>query len=231
MTRADQIAMPDASSDYCWMLLIRHGATANNDAVPPRLQGARSDPPLSDAGMRQADRLADFLARLPIREVFSSPLLRARQTAECIARVHCKTTSVVEQLHEIDCGRWEGLTWDDVERQWPEHYRDFVADPVHVPYLGGENLLDVERRVAPALRRLADDHRGKMIVVVAHNMVNRCYLAHHLRTPLADYRKIVQENGGINLIRCSGDAVRIVMINSLWHLADFHGFGPPHKST
>ncbi len=212
--------------NYCWVLLIRHGATPNNDAVPPRLQGARSDPPLSDTGIHQADRLADFLARLPIREVFSSPLLRARQTAERIALVHRKTTSVVEGLHEIDCGQWEGLTWNDVEKGWPEHYRDFVADPVQVPYLGGENLSDVERRVVPALRHLADEHMGKMIVVVAHNMVNRCFLAHHLRTPLADYRRIVQENGGINLIRCHGDSTRIVTINSLWHLADFHGFGP-----
>lgn len=214
------------ASEYCWILLIRHGATPNNDAVPPRLQGARSDPPLSAMGLRQADRLASFLARMPICEVFSSPLLRARQTAERIAQPHCKTIRVVEELHEIDCGQWEGLTWDDVEQGWPEQYRSFAANPVQVPYLGGENLADVERRVVPALRRLADEHLGKMLVVVAHNMVNRCFLAHHLRTPLADYRKIVQENGGINLIRCRGDSVRIVTINSLWHLADFHGFGP-----
>jgi len=227
---ADRLTMDSASSsDYCWMLLIRHGATANNDAVPPRLQGARSDPPLSHAGIRQADRLAEFLARLPIRDVFASPLLRARQTADRIAQTHCKTTTIVEQLREIDCGQWEGLTWDDVEQRWPDHYRNFVANPGEVPYLGGESLSDVERRVVPALGRLADDHRGRMIVVVAHNMVNRCFLAHHLHTPLADYRKIVQENGGINLIRCGGDYVRIVTINSLWHLADFHGFGPAPK--
>ncbi len=221
---------PTTETDYCWMLLIRHGATANNDAVPPRLQGARSDPPLSETGMLQADRLADFLARLPIREVFASPLLRARQTADRVAEIHCTTTQTVEQLHEIDCGQWEGLTWDDVERRWPEHYRNFVANPVEVPYLGGESLADVERRVVPALRRLADDCRGKMIAVVAHNMVNRCFLAHHLHVPLADYRKIVQENGGINLIRWSGDSVRIVTINSLWHLSDYYGFGPHNSS-
>lgn len=213
-------------TEYCWMLLIRHGATANNDAVPPRLQGAGSDPPLSEKGMVQARRLADFLARWPIRAVYASPLRRAAETAQHIAEVHWRTVELVDDLREIDCGRWEGMTWNDVERQWPEYFRRFSEDPEHVAYLDGENLTDVARRVVPALNRLAAENRGRMIAVVAHNMVNRCFLAHHLGVALTDYRRIVQENGGINLIRFADGTVRIVSINSLWHLADHYGFGP-----
>ncbi|RMG02873.1 MAG: histidine phosphatase family protein, partial [Planctomycetota bacterium] len=178
----------------CWMLLIRHGATANNRAVPPRLQGRRTDPELSPEGRDQATRTARFLENLPISHVFSSPLLRARQTAEHIAGAHGLPVEVLPAITEVDVGIWEGMSWEQVEAQYPEAYRAFMSNAAENPYFDGETMASVRDRVVPAFAELVEQHRGRWIVVVAHNVVNRVYLAHLLDIPIFKYRTIPQDN-------------------------------------
>jgi broad specificity phosphatase PhoE len=210
--------MPPCPAPNTWLYLLRHGATLNNEAVPPRIQGCRSDPPLCEAGREQARRAAGFLAGMRIDAVYASPLLRARQTAEAIAAAHELPVDTVAGLTEIDCGQWEGLTWAEVEHRDPAAFQAFAADPVNQPYLGGEDLHSMQQRVVPVIERLMADHAGRSIAVVAHNMVNRCYLAHLLHVPLPRYRSITQDNGGINVLRSTDGHVRAVTINSVWHL-------------
>jgi broad specificity phosphatase PhoE len=198
--------------------LLRHGATANNVARPPRLQGRRSDPPLSDAGLDQARRTAALFAERRVDAVFSSPLLRAHQTAELIAAAHGLEVQVRDELTEIDVGQWEGLDWDEVARRNPEPFRLFQLDPTIHPYLGGENLQDMQARAVPAIERLLAENRGRAVVAVAHNMLNRCYFAHLLRMPLAHYRAVTQDNCGVNWLRARDGDVRALTVNSVWHL-------------
>ena len=97
-----------AAPDTCWLYLVRHGATANNEARPPRLQGRRTDPALSDEGQEQSRETGRLLASQRIEAVYTSPLLRARQTARAIAEPHGLPVEVVDDLIEVDVGRWEG---------------------------------------------------------------------------------------------------------------------------
>ena len=75
---------PSPAPHTCWCYLIRHAATDNNRARPPRLQGRRTDPGLSDEGHLQAKATGDYLAAGHMDAVYSSPLLHARQTAEAL---------------------------------------------------------------------------------------------------------------------------------------------------
>lgn len=198
--------------------LIRHGATANNTLRPPRLQGCGLDFELSDLGRLQARRTADRLAPLPFARIFSSPLLRARQTAEAIAAPHGLTVEVVPEIVEVDVGRWEGLTWAEAEQVDPEAYRGFTTDPGINPYSGGENLRGVLARVGPALDRLLAEAAGQTVAIVAHNVVNRVYLADLLCIPLSEYRRIPQNNCCIDILRHSAGQTRLVTMNALDHL-------------
>jgi broad specificity phosphatase PhoE len=209
---------PCPAPDTCWLYLLRHGATANNEADPPRIQGSRSDVPLSPRGEDQARRAAEFLSACRLDAVYSSPLLRARRTAEVVAARHGLTVERNDGLTEIDCGEWEGLTWAEVEARHPDEFRAFAADPVETCYLGGENLRTIQQRVAPLIERLLRQNLGRTVAAVAHNMVNRCYLAHLLHVPLADYRRITQDNCGITVFRYRQSEARAVTINSVWHL-------------
>ncbi|MEE8451357.1 MAG: histidine phosphatase family protein [Thermoguttaceae bacterium] len=207
-----------SASNTCWLYLVRHAETDNNRARPRRLQGRRTDPGLSDEGRRQAEAVGRFLAGLPIDAVYVSPLLRARQTAEAIALPHRLSVEVVDDLREVDVGVWDGLDWDEVQRTDPEAYRRFMADASVHPYLGGENLTTVQKRVVPALEKLMARNVGRTVVAVAHNIVNRCCLAHLLHLPLAEFRTIPQENCGINVLRYREGRVKLVSINIAVHL-------------
>jgi len=211
---------PSPIPDTCRLYLIRHGATANNDARPPRLQGRRTDPGLSDEGLDQAERTARFLSRHLLDAVYSSPLLRARQTAEAIAQPHRLAVEVVPGLIEVDVGVWEGRPWDEIERIDPEAYHRFMTDAAVHPYLGGENLTTARDRSLPALARLMSENPGRTIVAVAHNVVNRACLAHWLGMPLGRYRSIPQDNCGVNVARHRAGEVKLVTINAVEHLRE-----------
>jgi len=210
--------MPSPAPDTCWLYLVRHGATANNRAKPPRLQGRRTDPGLSEEGRQQARRTAELLGQGALDVVYTSPLLRARETADAIARPHGLSVQVVEDLIEVDVGDWEGRAWDEIERTDPEAYRLFMSDAAVNPYLGGENLSIVQARAIPAFQRLLADNLGRVIAAVAHNVVNRAYLAHLLDVPLAKYRRVPQDNCGVNLLRYRHGQVKLVTINAVGHL-------------
>jgi broad specificity phosphatase PhoE len=211
---------PSPAPDTCWLYLVRHGATENNRADPPRLQGRRTDPPLSDEGREQARRTGEFLAGSALDAVYSSPLLRARQTARAIAEPHGLSTHIVKDLIEVDVGVWEGRSWDEIEKTDAEAYRAFMTDASVNPYLGGEHLQTVLARAAPAFQKLMQESVGRTIAVVAHNVVNRAYLAELMGMPLARYRSIPQDNCGVTLLRYRRARVKVVTINGVFHLRD-----------
>jgi len=204
--------------DQCLMFLVRHAATNNNVARPPRIQGRGQDEGLSPEGRHQAGRTAQFLADQPINAAFTSPLARAAETARIIAEPHGLIPQPIAALVEVDVGRWEGRSWDEIERTEPEAYRQFVADPASHGYAGGENLNQVRTRVVPALRNLMQSMTGSLILVVGHNVVNRVLLADLLHVPLARARTIDQDNCGVNIVRCSAGQLKALTVNATFHL-------------
>jgi broad specificity phosphatase PhoE len=200
------------------VVLIRHGATAANKVVPYRLQGRGSNLPLDDLGREQSERTARVLAELAVDAVYSSPLLRALETARIVARPHRLDPLEVPELTEADTGRWEGLTWGQAEARDPEHHHRFHANPGTVPYLDGESFLDVQRRTVPAIAALAAKHPDQRIIVVAHHVVNRAYLAAVLGIPIDRARTLRQANGGISIIDYQGETPTLKTMNASLHL-------------
>jgi broad specificity phosphatase PhoE len=204
--------------------LLRHGATDSNLADPPILQGRTINGPLSTAGRQQADQAAACLASFDLAAVYSSPLIRAQETAASIARPHGLSVRTVAQITEADVGAWERRSWREISQTEPELYEKFQRDPAQYGYRGGENLTQVAERVVPALRRTMAAHLGQTIAIVGHNVVNRVFLAHAIQLPLARARGIAQDNCGINTLRYHQGEFKVVSVNSVFHLlADSNG--------
>jgi broad specificity phosphatase PhoE len=210
---------PTISPDSCILFMVRHGATDNNLAHPPLLQG-RADVPLSVTGYQQAERTAELLSQQKIRRVYASPLLRARQTAEAIAKSHDLNVEIVEGITEIDVGDWEGRSWKEIAVSEPEPYRRFMADPAVNRYAGGENVTELVRRVQPAMEELLASNLGGQIVVVGHNLVNRAFLGQLIGLPLAQVRSVNQDNCGVSVVRYRGGEIKLLSLNSVFHLYD-----------
>ncbi len=200
------------------LYLIRHGATEANLARPPRLQGRRHNPPLSRLGVRQAEATRDLLAIRPIDRCYSSPLLRAVQTAAIVAAPHGLTPQTLDALTECDVGRWEGLDWQTIRALDSEGFRRFHAHPGEFGYPGGESFRDVHDRVTPALDKLLEIHVGESILVVAHHIVNRTYLAGLLGLTPDQANQVTLDNCGISVVVRDGAETTVNTLNAAFHL-------------
>ncbi len=205
------------------LYLIRHGATEANLARPARLQGSKHNPPLARLGIRQAEATRDFLAIRPIDHCYCSPLLRAVQTAAIVAGPHGLTPQPLEALVECDLGQWEGLDWPTIRRHDPESYQRFHASPARFGYPGGETFARVHERAAGAIEELLRQHAGEALLVVAHHVVNRTYLAGLLGLPLDQARQVTLDSCGISVVVRQGEQTAVTTLNAAFHLQGVAG--------
>jgi len=200
------------------LYLMRHGATAANLSSPAPLQGRRLDSPLAPMGVRQAMATRDFLAVRPIHACYTSPLLRARETAAIVAAPHGLTPMVAEELNECDVGSWEGLDWGAIRRRDPAAYHRHRADPAACAFPDGESFADVYERVAEGLERILIHHAGQTVLAVSHHAVTRTYLAALLGLPLKRARMVALENCGISVVSRMGETMSVATLNASFHL-------------
>ena len=205
------------------LYLIRHGATDANLAVPARIQGRNTNPALAEVGVRQAEATRDFLAIRPVEHCYTSPLLRAAQTASIVAAPHGLTPVFLEALTECDVGRWEGLDWQTIRDLDPDGHARFHANPAEFGYPGGENFAHVHDRVRPALDELLVRHAGEAILVVAHHVVNRTYLAGLLGLGPDRARKVILDNCGISVVVRRHGKTTVGTLNAMFHLQGLDG--------
>jgi ribonuclease H / adenosylcobalamin/alpha-ribazole phosphatase len=160
-------------------LLLRHGQTALS---AERRFAGRGDIPLTELGLEQAAAAAARLAaRGGIDLVLTSPLLRARQTAQAVADAAGVPLAVDDDLAETDFGSWEGMSFAEVMARWPDEMAAWLANADAAPS-GGESFAAVAVRVDAALDRLLAAQQGQTVVVVSHvtpikTMVCRALLA------------------------------------------------------
>ncbi len=209
---------PDASVTR--LFLVRHGSTEANERKPFVLQGSEIDTPLTTKGWQQAREVAAFLREVEFSAIYASPMIRAQQTASLCAVPRQMEVRAVESLKECSVGRWQGLSWDEIRTRDPDEVQRFLANPAHERHPGGESYEDVLARVAPALNDILAAHSGQNVLVVAHNMVNRAYLANLLGIDLSHARRIRQTNCCVNVIHRSAELTDVVTVNSIWHLTE-----------
>jgi broad specificity phosphatase PhoE len=186
--------------------------------------------PLSDEGLAQARKLAARLKDIGISAIYSSPLLRARQTAEAIAAHHRVEVKTEPDLREIDCGDWEGLKVADVLEQFPELEKLRREEPMKFAAPNGEPMLQFAKRVISAIQRVAASHADETICVVAHQTVNRfilCWIlqslhpAHRISSPIdfRFWRQLRQDPACVNLLQVREDGLwRVCLVNDTCHL-------------
>jgi broad specificity phosphatase PhoE len=146
-------------------LLLRHGAT---ELSAERRFSGRGDVALTKEGVKQARLTGRRLAGEPgVDVVVTSPLQRARRTAEAVAEATGAALIVDDGLVEADFGAWQGLTFAEASERWPDEIAAWVASPDAAPP-GGESFATVAMRVLAALDRLIESHRHARAVVVSH---------------------------------------------------------------
>ena len=155
----------------CTLVLVRHAHTE----LAGTFCGA-ADPPLSAKGIAQLADLEQRLQAWPLTHIFSSGLLRARQTAESIAGRGGLQVQYLDSLRELSFGTWEGLAWEQVVARDPEYAQRWLGLHPSVPAPGGEDLADFASRITSAMTGIAAQVGNGCAAVVTHAGVIRTFL-------------------------------------------------------
>lgn len=199
------------------MIVMRHGQTAWN--LAHRIQG-HTDIPLDERGCRQAEAIAERLRDMNISAVYTSPLQRARKTAETIAAKSGCPVIDDERLIERYFGDWEGESIDAVTHSDPQIWRQWIETPSCCAVPKGESLQSVLERSVSLTEALIQKHKGENIVLVSHANPAKLILLHYARIPLDCIHKIRLDNCSYSELRSKEGEFTLATLNETFFLKE-----------
>jgi len=197
------------------LLLVRHGDTELNSRE--RYWG-QTDIELSEAGLRQAEKLRDRLAAEKIDVVYSSGLQRASLTAKIIASRHQLDVITCAELRETNFGKIEGLTFDEVSRLYPELTELWVNWSLQLKFPDGESVDELNSRVSKFLDRLKKHAPDETILIVAHAGPLRLLVCRLLGIELQHWRQIRINLASLSIVETYPRGAVLSLLNDVSHL-------------
>jgi broad specificity phosphatase PhoE len=195
--------------------LVRHGQTAWNKEEIFR---GRSDVPLNETGLREAELAAEFFRGLEIRAIYSSPLSRASQTAGKIAGVLSLEVEPLEGIVDMSFGVWEGRPLREIKASDGDRYRQWQEEPHRLRLPGGETLDEVRKRSMAALEAVIRGHGEEAVVLVTHRVINKVILCAVLGLDNSHFWQLSQDTTAINLIQFRHGKYYLLLMNESCHL-------------
>jgi probable phosphomutase (TIGR03848 family) len=192
------------------VLLVRHAVTPTTGRVlPGRAPGLH----LSEEGRRQAEAVAARIAGLPrMAALYSSPLERARETAEAIARVRRLSVRIERGLLEVNIGRFTGLSLKQAARR-PE-WEVVQRHPSGFRFPDGESFVEMQTRITRTVATLVARHPGEVIATVSHADPIKAAVAYALGTHLDLFQRIVISPASVTAIAYHRHGPAVLAVNS-----------------
>lgn len=184
------------------LFLVRHGQTDWN--VKGKIQGS-VDSELNETGIKQAEELSIKIKLLKSKHNFSiiytSPQRRAAKTAQILSQAVNADYIKVKGLEEINFGEWEGMTWPEIEKKYPEEYEEWYENRRYTRPPKGESYQDMIERVLAAIHKIIEkENEHENVVIVTHSAVIMCLMCYITNTPFEDMMKFITDNTAITEI-------------------------------
>ena len=192
------------------VFLIRHGKIQQED--DQRRYIGQINLPLTEEGTRQAQGLQKRFERTNIKTIYCSDLSSSIETAQIVANPRNVPVVVCQKLREISMGEWEGCTFGDIARRFPEKFKARGNDIVSYRVPGGESFADCSNRIVAALEEIIASSTGNL-VIAGHAGINRLLLCHMLGMPIANLFSIGQDYACLNVIQCSSAGYQVKLMN------------------
>ena len=200
------------------LYLIRHGETLWNRK---KMYQGTTDVALSEKGLLQAKLTAERFKDVTLDGVYSSPLSRARTTAEGIAKARGLSVVTDERLSEISFGEWEGKNFEEIEARWPGMMETMFHDPEAMRLPGGETFAQARDRTVAAAEDIFSKGDGKSYVIASHGAAIRTLLCGLLDIPLIKCWNFDLDNASVTELHRFPDGMVILhTLNDTVHLKD-----------
>ncbi|MDV3427113.1 MAG: histidine phosphatase family protein [Bacillota bacterium] len=202
------------------ILLVRHGETEWNTSG--RFQGC-TDISLSEEGIIQAHYIKErFNGDFDC--IYASPLKRALKTAEVITKNTEMTPIISNELREINFGKWEGLTLNQIEADYKEEFKLWRNDEINGNLVGGDlSIRNASQRARDEILRIAKENTGKRVIIVAHGGIIKAGLIGVFDWKMTMYHKMILGNTSVSkLVFDEKFNPMLIFLNDLSHLPDEH---------
>jgi broad specificity phosphatase PhoE len=198
------------------LILARHGETVWN---VEKVYRGRTDVNLDEVGIKQAELLGKHLSNWELETIYSSPLRRAIDTANIIARYQKISVHTAGGLIDFDYGEWQSLPEQRAKRLYPTLHNEWHNNPHKVRMPGGESLEDVKKRVIKVVNAVLSEYRGS-IVLVSHRVVNKVLICSLLGLDNSYFWNIKQDVGGITIFNYVDGRFVLTRHNDTSHLKE-----------
>lgn len=198
------------------LVLARHGETLWN--VDKVFRG-RADVDLDEVGIKQAELMGKYLTSWELEAIYCSPLRRALDTANIVARYQKVAVWIAEGLIDFDYGQWQSLPEQVVKRLYPDLLNEWHSDPHKVRMPGGESLEDVRRRAVEVVNDILSRHQGS-VLFVSHRVVIKVFICYLLGLDNSHFWNINQDVGGITIFDYADGRFVLTRHNDTSHLRE-----------
>ncbi len=207
------------------LFLIRHAA--NNFTQEEKLAGWLPGVHLNDEGHQQAGQMATKMDKVKLDAIYSSPLERAVETAEYLAKPRGLEIQPREGLGEIRMGQWEGRKMDDLNKS--DEWRMFQFYPSGARPPGGETGRQVQMRAVDEVEAICAAHPEGSIAIVSHADTLKAIVAHYAGIHLDLFQRLVISPASVSVIWIGPHGPRLVRLNDAGPLDDLKPPKPPEK--
>lgn len=192
------------------IVLVRHGETTDEDTK--KIYKGTLDIPLSEKGVARLKRVASHLAHHNLDCIYTSVLSRAVESGKIIAGPHNLDIISDSSLNELYFGRWQGLSFNEIAEKYPDNLSLWLQNPENHTPLGGEPLLQAQKRIMEKFREIVNKHRGQSVAIVAHAGTLRIIVCTLLSIKLSNMFRVAQDHGCINIVDIYDDSNPVVTL-------------------
>lgn len=198
------------------IFLIRHGSTAWNRE---KIFRGHLDIPIDEGGKNQADATGRYLRKIKLSIIYSSPLKRAFQTARAVRRHQEEDVKVAARQGFVDLnyGEWEGVSYQEIKRNYQELYRIWEKEPDRIRIPKGETLKEAAERSWRAMQQVIFKHH-RFVGIVSHRVINKLLICRMLGIGEAGFWKIKQDTCCVNLIEYHDGKFTVLRLNDTSHI-------------
>ena len=189
-------------------VLVRHGLSSFNEKG--LVQGRTDDSYLTDEGYEQAFKSGEALSGINFDEIYSSPLIRAAETAKTILKNLKGKHNIIydNNLLEVDLSSWSGLTINEIKNKYPENYLLWKNDPENLKLNNKDNLIyepikelyDQANEFIKNILKIYTERNEANILIIGHNAILRCLILSLIGKPKKGFRKIKLDNASFSIL-------------------------------
>ena len=201
------------------IIFLRHGQATNN--TKRILSGRTPGVPLTDVGIKQAEQTAELLENMNISAIYSSPIQRAKHTAEIVGKHNSVDVTIDDRLIELDMGKFTGVSYDEIFTSHGNIFMKFYNDELEIAHNGVETFADVKKRVLGIVNHVLEKHPDENVVLVTHMDPIKAMLSTIIDLSPTNLFELIIANASLNIFREQDHKFSLSGINVM-HLSRFN---------